>query len=257
MYYYPSPYVTPMLKYDGLNGGSGYSGWRNLITGRFGIDAAVTITMWGTYTDGSGTINVQFRNDTTVTVTGRASIVVTEDSCYYAGPNGDVWHNHVARDYVPTATGTYVSIPPGDSVTVTQSFTIQAAWVEENCEIVSWLQTDGTRYMWQGGKIPVTSIGVKEHEDDVIATQKIYPAPNPCTNGTEFSFQLPTGVEYHIDIFDITGRLIRTVTGTASGATESVRWNCDNRIGDKVSSGVYLYRFVSEATNTTGKIIVE
>jgi hypothetical protein len=257
MYYYPSPYVTPMMKYDGLNGGSGYSGWRNMVTSRFPVNAAVTVTMWGTYTRGSGIINVQFRNDTTVTVTGRASIVITEDSLYYNGPNGDVWHNHVARDYVPTPTGTYVTIPPGDSVTVTQPFTIQTSWQEDMVEIVSWLQTDGTRYMWQGAKTALLNIGVREQEDEMVSVQKIYPAPNPCVNNTIFSFQLPTGTDYQIEIYDVTGRSIQTMTGKASGTTESVRWNCDNHAREKVSAGVYLYRFVSEGANTNGKIIVE
>jgi hypothetical protein len=183
--------------------------------------------------------------------------VITEDSLYYSGPNGDVWHNHVARDYVPTHTGTYVTIPPGDSITVTQPFTTQTSWQEDMIEIVAWLQTDGTRYMWQGAKISLLNIGVKEHEEVVVSAKKICPAPNPCVNNTVFSFQLPAGVDYRIEIYDVTGRSIQTMRGSASGAAESVRWNCDNRAHEKVNAGVYLYKFVSEVTNTSGKIIVE
>ncbi len=257
MYYYPSPYATPMLKYDGLNGGSGYGGWQNLITGRFNIPSTVTITMYGDYSDGSGTINVKFRNDTTVTISARAYIVITEDSLYYLGPNGDPWHNHVARDYVPSYTGQYITIPAGDSVIVTQPFTIQAGWDEDMCNIVAWFQTDGTRKMWQGGKTPVTAlVGVEEYESDVMPVYAVTTVPNPCVSNTSFQFELPIGTNYKIAIYDVSGRRIQTLDGIASGAKESVRWNLEDNTETHVSSGIYCYRFESEVTNQTGKIIV-
>jgi hypothetical protein len=258
MYYYPSPYVTPMLKYDGLNGGSAYGGWNGLVTGRFGVTSQVTATMYGDYSDGTGTINVRFRNDTTVTITARAYIVITEDSLYYLGPNGDPWHNHVARDYVPNQVGQYVTIPAGDSVTVTQPFTIQTGWDEDMCEIVAWLQTDGTRKMWQGAKVPVTAIpGVEENTSEIEAIYTVTSKPNPCVNHTSFQFELPINTGYRIDIYDVTGRHIKRLNGIASGNNESVTWNLKDNTGSHISAGVYCYRFFSEFVNTTGKIIVQ
>ena len=257
VYYYPSPYYTPMLKYDGLNGGSGYSGWNGLVTGRFSIPSQVTVTMNGDYSGGSGTINVQFRNDTTATITARAYIVITEDSLYYLGPNGDPWHNHVARDYVPNQTGQYVSIPAGDSVTVTQAFTIQSGWDENMCQIVAWLQTDGTRKMWQGAKIPVTAlVGVEENKTELEPVYTVTSAPNPCVNHTSFQFKLPASTSYRIDIYDVTGRQVKTLSGIATGNTESITWNLIDNSGSHINAGVYCYRFISERINTTGKIIV-
>jgi len=257
MYYYPSPYVTPMLKYDGLNGGSGYGGWQNLITGRFGIPSQVTVTMYGDYSDGSGTINVQFRNDTTATITARAYIVITEDSLYYSAPNGDVWHNHVARDYVPTQVGQYVTIPAGDSVTVTQPFTIQAGWDEDMCEIVAWLQTDGTRKMWQGGKIPVTAlVGVEENKSEIEPVYTVTSTPNPCVGHTSFQFELPISSSYKIDIYDVSGRRVKSLQGIAHTTQESVVWDITNEQGSRISAGVYMYRFESDALSTSGKIVV-
>jgi hypothetical protein len=257
-YYYPSPYVTPMLKYDGLNGGSSYGSWSGFITNRFSIDATVTTTMDGNYSDGSGTINIHLRNDTTVTITGRVYIVITEDSLYYLGPNGDPWHNHVARDYVPTDAGQYVSIPAGDSVTVSQPFTIQTGWNEDMCEIVAWFQTDGTRKVWQGATKQVMELnpGIEEHEVEVASIYAVTAAPNPCVSGTNFSFSLPAGVEYGINIFDVTGRHVKTLCGISSGSQEVVAWNLEDDTGMLVGSGVYLYQFESSTVNTTGKIVV-
>jgi len=258
MYYYPSPYATPMLKYDGLNGGSGYSGWQSMITGRFNIPSTVTVTMYGDYSDGSGTVNIRLRNDSTVTITGRVNIVITEDSLYYLGPNGDPWHNHVARDYVPSYIGQYVTIPAGDTVTVSQPFTIQAGWDEDRCEIVAWLQTDGTRKVWQGATEQVMELipGIEEHEVEVAPIYTVTTAPNPCVSNTSFQFELPIGANYRIDIYDVSGRRIQTLDGIASGANESVRWNLKDNTETHVSSGIYCYRFESKVTNQTGKIIV-
>jgi hypothetical protein len=274
MYYYPPPYysggswyyVTPWLWYDGdKHGGYQYSTWQSKIVSRMNQPAPVTITMWGSYTpsDGTGTIYAQFRNDSTATTNGRVLIVITEDSLYYTNaPNGDYWHNHVARDYVPDQNGQMVSIPAGDSVTVSQPFTIQAGWNEDKCDIVTWIQndvmqTDSTKEIWQGGYTKVTDlIGIEEENFDVIATKELSVTPNPCVNGTEFAFALPVGSEYKIDIYDVLGRRVRTLEGVSSSDQESVTWSCMNDIGSRVATGVYLYRFESELLKTTGKIVV-
>lgn len=264
VYYYPAPYVTPMLKYDGRNGGSSYGGWRSMIENRMQTaeQAPVTITMWGDYTasDGSGTVYVQFRNDSTATISGRVLMVITEDSLYYLGNNGDPWHNHVARDYLPTHNGQTVTIAPGDSVVVSQPFTIQGNWDEQMCDIVAWIQDDilsnGVKNVWQGAQIPVTQLGIVEDESREIAVPNVMALPNPCVDGTEFSFDIPVGSEYRIDIFNVTGQHIKTLQGITSGTHNSVRWNRANEDGMQVSSGVYFYRFESNATQISGKIVV-
>jgi len=272
MSYYPAPYwtgsywgyVTPWLWYDGDKHGSyTYSTWQSKIVNRMNQASPVTITMGGEYspTDGSGTIYAQFRNDSTATINGRVIFVITEDSLYYAAPNGDNWHNHVARDYLPNQNGQTVSIPAGNSVTVSQPFTIQSGWNVDKCEIVTWIQNDvmqpdTTKEIWQAGMIKVTNIGIKETNHREISTRAVNPIPNPCVEGTRFVFSLPEGVEYRINLFDVTGRRIRTLKGTATGNTESVKWQLRDDKGSLVGSGVYLYRFESDRINTTGKVVV-
>lgn len=164
----------------------------------------------------------------------------------------------MARDYVPTDAGQYVSIPAGDSVTVSQPFTIQTGWNEDMCEIVAWFQTDGTRKVWQGATKQVMELnpGIEEHEVEVASIYAVTAAPNPCVSGTNFSFSLPAGVEYGINIFDVTGRHVKTLCGISSGSQEVVAWNLEDDTGMLVGSGVYLYQFESSTVNTTGKIVV-
>jgi hypothetical protein len=47
------------------------------------------------------------------------------------------------------------------------------------------------------------------------------------------------------------GRNVKTLSGKASGKNDFVQWH------PEVRAGIYLYRFESSVTNTSGKIIVK
>ncbi len=220
--------------------------------------------MWGTYNQGTGngTVYVKFKSDTTATVTGRVRFVLTEDSLYYSAPNGDLWHNHVARDYLPDTGGTAVTIAPGESVIVSRNFTVQSGWNANRCEIVAWIQStvllpDSTRDIWQGGMIKVTDLtAVEEDISQKPVMLTISPVPNPCVDHTKFTFTLNKGEAYTISIFDVTGRKVREIKGYSSGNKQTIEWDLKNQTGQKVNSGVYLYRFISLNTEKTGKIVI-
>ena len=269
MYTYRPPYnggyATPWLWYDGNQHGSyTYSQWQSKIVTRMNQPAPVTVTMWGDYstTAGTGMINARFRNDSTATMAGRVLFVITEDSLYYSAPNGDLWHNHVARDYIPNQNGQYITIPAGDSVTVAYPFTIQAGWDENRCEIITMFQdtqfqADSTKEVWQGGIKPVMDlIGVEEYESDVMPVYAVTSIPNPCVSNTSFQFELPIVTDYRIDIYDVSGRRLRSLSGVTHQTQGSVNWDLTNDQGAKVGAGVYLYRFTSEVLNTSGKVVV-
>ena len=190
--------------------------------------------------------------------------MITEDSLYYTGaPNGDLWHNHVARDYIPNQNGQFVSISAGDSLTVTYGFTIQAGWDENRCDIIAFiqdtqLQADSTKEIWQGGIKPVMELipGVEEHEVEIAPIYAVTTAPNPCVRNTSFQFDLPIGTDYRIDIYDVSGRRVRSLPGFTHQISGSVNWDLTNEQGAKVGAGIYLYRFTSEVLNTSGKVVV-
>lgn len=262
---YPGPnngsYSHPWLWYDGNpHGGSSYSTWPTKILTRMAIPSQVAIRMWGDYNvvTRTGTIFARFRNDSTSAINANVLFVVTEDSIQLATPNGDLWHNHVARDYVPGPVGTPISIPTGDSIIYSQTYAIDAAWNVNQCEIVAIIQDtvlrpDSTKEILQGRVIKVIALGIEEENKITSATYKVNVTPNPCLNETWFTFSLPNGEAYKINIFDITGRTVETIKGIASGAKEIV--GCDLR--DAVNSGIYFYRFESNVASTSGKIIVK
>jgi len=256
-------YIPPWLWYDGdPHGGYDYTLWESIIVSRMAQPSPVTLKIWGDYNSstGSGTVYVQFRNDSTAALNGIALIVITEDSLYYEAPNGVNWHNHVPRDYLPDHNGVPVSVAPGDSTVVSQSFTISPDWNDERCSIVTWIQdtvmqADSTFEIWQGGLVKVAELGIFEEEDDYGVSAEIMVEPNPCKDIVNFSFDIPTGSDYRINIFDVTGRCVQTLDGKAGQISERILWNCRDKRGIPVNSGVYFYKLQSGYLNATGKIV--
>ncbi|MCX8014611.1 MAG: T9SS type A sorting domain-containing protein, partial [candidate division WOR-3 bacterium] len=141
-------------------------------------------------------------------------------------------------------------------------FSISTSWVAERCEIVAMIQdptvVNVTKRIHQGAKIKLTELSYVGVDEENTALPLPYDMnlkvlPNPCLNHTSFSFSLPTGTEYKISIFDALGRKIKTLSGTASGKSESVTWNFNNTI----NAGVYFYYLQSPISNSTGKFIVK
>jgi hypothetical protein len=67
--------------------------------------------------------------------------------------------------------------------------------------------------------------------------------PNPFNPETTVKYYLPEKAEVTLKIFNITGQEIRTLVNNTLPAGEHwVSWNGINRLGNPVSSGVYLYQ---------------
>ncbi|HEX7321161.1 MAG TPA: Omp28-related outer membrane protein [bacterium] len=259
-------YATPWLWVDGDKDPAYLTGtWRSKTITEMNKPSPLTCTMWGNYTltEGTGTIYAKFRNDSTATISGRIRFVLTEDSIYYAAPTGDLWHNHVARDYIPDTSGTAFTLAPGDSITTSRSFTVQAGWNQNRCKLIAWAQSttllaDSTRDVWQSGIKNVADL-IVDVDEAKLATLRppVVLAPNPCVNEVKLSFSLYQGLSYTLNIYDITGRRISTFRGIAAGDKETVTWNLRNDTGARVTSGVYFYRFDSARLKNSGKIVVK
>jgi flagellar hook assembly protein FlgD len=68
-------------------------------------------------------------------------------------------------------------------------------------------------------------------------------APNPFNPVTFIEYELPEAAHVTIDVFNLAGRLVRTVVDeTQEPGYKTVAWDGTNASGQKVASGVYLYR---------------
>ncbi len=266
-------YYTPCLWQDGTfrgTTGTQYALWRARVQNRMNTPSPLTVTTWGSYntiTD-SGVIYAKFHNDSSITVRGKVFWCITEDSVYYVGPNGDPWHNHVARKYLPGPYGetTPAVLAPHDSTIRFQGFKIQSGWNENRCWIVTWLQDtvvtvlpggDSIKQVWQSGMRKVTTLlSVEDGASGAAPTPRLRLSPNPCGSRANFTFVLPAGVDYRIVLFDAVGRRVRILGGQSAGGNQSIAWDLKDAAGTRVRPGVYLYRFDARGLKQNGDIIV-
>ncbi|MDD5360725.1 MAG: T9SS type A sorting domain-containing protein [Ignavibacteria bacterium] len=79
--------------------------------------------------------------------------------------------------------------------------------------------------------------------------------PNPFNPITKINFELPEDTKVNITIFDLTGRIVRTIVNEARTAGyHTVQFDASG-----ISSGVYLYRIITGAGNNfvmTKKLVV-
>ena len=67
--------------------------------------------------------------------------------------------------------------------------------------------------------------------------------PNPFNPETEIRFELPEASHVELKIYNMLGQVVRTVTDRQYGAGyHTVRWNGIDDSGNRVASGVYIYR---------------
>jgi hypothetical protein len=81
--------------------------------------------------------------------------------------------------------------------------------------------------------------------------------PNPFNPTTEISFGLQADGNVSVEIYDIMGRKVKTLVNDYRPAgLYSVIWDSNNDHGDKVASGVYLYKLTSGDKVTTKKMVM-
>lgn len=85
--------------------------------------------------------------------------------------------------------------------------------------------------------------GVEEDKKKNFIDFDIKVHPNPFLESITIKCSLPKPENVTLDIFDITGRCVRTIYyGHKEAGTHSVQWNATNQEGFKVSSGIYILR---------------
>lgn len=81
--------------------------------------------------------------------------------------------------------------------------------------------------------------------------------PNPFNPSTTISYQLPKAEQVKIIIYDLTGRVVRELTNKTQGAgSYSVQWDGRDQAGQKVASGVYIYKIQAGQFTRTRKMVL-
>jgi hypothetical protein len=67
--------------------------------------------------------------------------------------------------------------------------------------------------------------------------------PNPFTSSTTVSFELSRAAEVSVEVFDLTGRKVKSLAaGRAEAGGHRVTWDGTNENGRRVASGIYFLR---------------
>jgi hypothetical protein len=70
--------------------------------------------------------------------------------------------------------------------------------------------------------------------------------PNPFNPRTEIRFELPRAARVTLQVYDLRGRLVRTlVNGPREAGPQTVTWSGRDARGAEVASGVYVYRLAT------------
>ena len=79
--------------------------------------------------------------------------------------------------------------------------------------------------------------------------------PNPFGQETSLAFELPAATAVRLQIFDVTGRLVRTLASGEMGAgRHGIVWDGRSDEGRRLGGGIYLYSFQAGRLESTGKI---
>lgn len=82
-------------------------------------------------------------------------------------------------------------------------------------------------------------------------------SPNPFTGSVRIEFALDAKVRPEIGIYDVAGRLVRSVpTGTLHPARHTFEWDGKDGSGADVHPGVYFCRIKAGAREVTGKLVL-
>jgi hypothetical protein len=81
--------------------------------------------------------------------------------------------------------------------------------------------------------------------------------PNPFNPETEISYSLPEETWVTINVYNISGQLVKTLVDDVKPAgRHTVSWNGTNQSNSRVATGVYFYRMETEEFQKTAKMIL-
>ena len=102
---------------------------------------------------------------------------------------------------------------------------------------------------------PTTIIETKPKMPTIFYLFKNY--PNPFNPVTSFRYDLPKDGLVNITIYDMMGRVVKTLVNSSQTAGyKSIRWNATNDRNEPVSAGLYLYTIQAGEFRQTKKMVL-
>ena len=112
--------------------------------------------------------------------------------------------------------------------------------------------------LWVGAVHSADVVNIDNYNVIFPERLRIYNAyPNPFNPITSLSYDLPEEGLVNITIYDMMGRVVKTlVNGSQTAGFKSVQWNATNDRNEPVSAGLYLYTIQAGEFRQTKKMVL-
>ncbi len=121
----------------------------------------------------------------------------------------------------------------------------------------------GSKYLLQISGPGIPDCGVVGIDDEIAGAPSAGPAsvtvrPNPFNPATRFEYTVPRTGAVHLEVYDASGRLVRTlVDGALEAGARAVTWDGRDGDGQVVPAGIYLYALsLDNRVVATGKAVL-
>lgn len=158
----------PTANFDGVLthvGGQSCPNFNNVTTAynnyynqRIAVQSPMTIDISGSNSGNVYNIVLSIKKTSTITATDlKAHLVLTESNL------AATWFcltdcDFTERTMVPNENGTSVSFASGDMQIINLTFTKDPTWNAANCELVAFVQSNGSREIYQGAKVALNAL---------------------------------------------------------------------------------------------------
>jgi flagellar hook assembly protein FlgD len=96
------------------------------------------------------------------------------------------------------------------------------------------------------------------YENTVPSSFKLYENhPNPFNPSTKISFELSNDDIIELNVYDLTGNLIKNITSqNYTAGRHSLNWNGTDNYNNPVPSGVYIYQIKTSDNSESKKMML-
>jgi hypothetical protein len=109
---------------------------------------------------------------------------------------------------------------------------------------------------WMYGNSP-TDVGENQRPELPKSLTLLQNYPNPFNPNTRISFDLPTGSNISLQIYNVMGQVVRTLENSFRSAGHyEIEWDGKDRDGRMAASGIYFYRLQTAAEVVTRKMLL-
>ena len=156
-------------------------------------------------------------------------------------------------DWQDSSTYVFSDITTDTSISVLLDDNIQYYW------IVVARDSDGFMVGSNNDTPNMVTVGTLSVDNNTVPTvftlHQNY--PNPFNPTTEIKYDLPEDVFVSINIYDVMGRKIKSLSNANQTAGyHSLQWDATNNIGEGVSAGMYIYTIQAGEYRATKKMVL-